>query len=50
MGETDDGARCAEHEGEVFPPRCADCDALRQDGPPDEWGPAAAPDRIPLAS
>jgi hypothetical protein len=25
--EIDHGARCDNHVGEVFPPRCAECDA-----------------------
>jgi hypothetical protein len=25
----DDGIRCDEHVGEVFPPRCAACNSLR---------------------
>lgn len=27
MDDLDHGARCAAHVGEVFPPRCSDCDA-----------------------
>jgi hypothetical protein len=27
----DTGARCDRHVGEVFPPRCADCDALQDE-------------------
>ncbi len=38
MGEIDDGARCAEHIGEVFRPRCTECDALHGDGALDEDG------------
>ena len=26
MVEIDLGARCSDHVGEVFPPRCSDCD------------------------
>ena len=29
--EIDTGIRCGEHVGEVFPPRCAECDALRRE-------------------
>jgi hypothetical protein len=27
----DDGLRCDDHVGEVFPPRCEKCDAERRD-------------------
>jgi hypothetical protein len=52
MGEMDDGARCAEHMGEVFPPRCTRCDALRDETALDEWDPVAGSDMswFPLAS
>jgi len=50
----DAGVRCEAHVGEVFPPRCADCEALAVEvapapavieswaeshDPPDGWGP-----------
>ncbi|MFC0681982.1 hypothetical protein ACFFGH_29475 [Lysobacter korlensis] len=52
VGEMDDGARCAEHVGEVFPPRCPQCDALHEESVLDEWDPVAMTDRhpFPLAS
>jgi len=30
MGEVDLGIRCDQHVGEVFPPRCAACDAAAE--------------------
>lgn len=29
--EPDTGARCSEHVGEAFPPRCSDCDSSARD-------------------
>ncbi len=49
MGEMDDGARCPEHVGEVFRPRCAQCDALREENSLDEWDPVAEPERDPFS-
>ncbi len=52
MGELDDGARCDEHVGEVFPPRCARCDALRNESSSDGCEPGTLSDLepYPLAS
>ncbi len=52
VGEIDDGARCAVHVGEVFPPRCTECDALREERAPDVWEPIAEfdSDALPFAS
>ncbi len=52
VGEMDDGARCPGHVGEVFPPRCIQCDALREESALDEWDPVAPTDQdtFPLAS
>jgi hypothetical protein len=47
VGEIDDGARCFEHADEVFPPRCAECDALRGDTMLDNWDLVAGTDREP---
>lgn len=30
IAELDYGVRCEEHTGEVFPPRCRDCDATAE--------------------
>jgi hypothetical protein len=35
ISELDHGIRCDDHIGEVFPPRCADCDALTLQGASD---------------
>ncbi len=52
MGEMDDGARCTEHVGEVFRPRCTQCDELREEGSLDDWDTVeeAPGEPLPLAS
>ena len=36
MTEIDQGARCDRHVGEVFAPRCADCERANRDAAADE--------------